>query len=1005
VLFCDLLGSTAIAAQLDPEEWREIVAGYHRAASEAIIRFGGHVAKYLGDGVMAYFGYPEAHDNDAERAARAGLAILDALAKRNEDARGPNLSARVGIDSGPVVVGADGGRDADVFGDTPNIAARVQSVAEPDTVMITDATHRLVSGIFVVESHGAKPFKGVARPVEVYRVVRPTGVRGRLALARNLTRFVGREEELRLLQNRWEQTREGEGQTALVIGEAGIGKSRLVAEFHERIRDTPHIWMESAGEQFFENTPFHALTEMLSQWLALQGGVNPAEKLERLERAVASTGLKPGEAVPLVADLLQVPLNEQYSASTLTPEQRRQRLLAVLAEWVLGAARLQPVVMMVEDLHWLDPSTLELQQLLVDRAATAPVMLLYTARPEFRPPWPLRAHQTQINLNRLSARNVRSMVEEVSARKALSATTVTTVVERTEGVPLFVEELTRALLESGDTSSTGREIPVTLHDSLLARLDRLGPAKEILQIGAVIGSEFSYESLHAVHPITEQDLQTALHRATEAELVYVRGIPPDAIYQFKHALIRDAAYEALLKSRRKELHRQVAQTINERFPALKESHPEVLARHWSEAGETESAIAEWSKAGRIAEARNAFKEALESYQRALALLNLLPESHERDTRELALTQSLVSMLSVTRGYVALETVNATTRATALAEKSGNLKQLVNWVRSRGLTSMLRGDYRAAGEIADQALDLALREGSPTSIAGVHQFQSQLRLLRGDHLGCEEHFIAGFKFFDDPEFRQLPGLALVAFGAASWNAWTLGHPDLAHEREIQMMSVVNRNNPFDLAFSTFFVAVLRLYEREYGQAEEQASQALELSEKHQFKYQTALSQCVLGQARAHLGRAREGVKLICLGIAGLLECGNCSGLTRYTAFLAAAQELDGKVVEALETVERAILESSDELLNRPETLRLRGQLRLKLGQLEQAEAGFREAIDLARSMGARAWELRATMSLARLLASQSKPNEARAMLAEIYDWFTEGFDTADLKDAKALLDEL
>jgi class 3 adenylate cyclase len=356
VLFCDLVGSTEIAARLDPEEWRETVAGYQRAVAEATTRFGGHVAKYLGDGVMAFFGYPEAHDNDAERAARAGLAILDAIAKLNENPQHSKLSARVGIDSGVVVVGAGAGKEPDVFGDAPNIAARVQAAAGPGAVLITGSTHRLISGLFVVEGPDTQQLKGVASPVELYQVIRPTGVRGRLAAARALTPFVGREEELQLLLSRWERALQGEGQVTLVVGEAGIGKSRLVAEFHHRIQDTPHTWMEGAGEQFFENTPFHAVTEMLSQWLELQGGVTANERLGRLEGAMVSAGLKPVEAAPLVTDLLQLPAGDRYPALTLTPEQKRRRLLAALTGWVCGASRLQPVVMVVEDLHWLDPS-------------------------------------------------------------------------------------------------------------------------------------------------------------------------------------------------------------------------------------------------------------------------------------------------------------------------------------------------------------------------------------------------------------------------------------------------------------------------------------------------------------------------------------------------------------------------------------------------------------------------------------------------------------------------
>ena len=601
VLFCDLVGSTEIASHLDPEEWREIVGEYHRAAAQAIERFGGHVAQYLGDGVMAYFGWPEAHDNDAERAARAGLTILDGLSKLDEQAARPELSARVGIDSGTVVVGAGAGKDTDVFGDTPNIAARVQSAAEPGTVVITDAVHRLVSGMFVVEDRGAQTLKGIERPVQLYRVVQPSGVRGRLeaaAAARGLTPFVGREDELRLLMNRWERALDGEGQVALIIGEAGIGKSRMVQRFREQIAGTPHTWVEAAAGAFFQNTPFYTVTEMLRELLAWRGNESAEEQLAKLETRLGFAGLKPAEALPLIAPLLNLPMPAKYPPSSLSPEQQRRRLLATLVEWALGAARAQPIVIAIEDLHWADPSTLELLQLLVEQGATARLLLLYTARPEFRAQWPPRAHHTQITLNRLSARNVRTMVGEVAAQKALSEETIATVLERTGGVPLFVEELTRAMLESGDAKLTGREIPVTLHDSLMARLDRLGPAKGVIQIGAVIGSEFSYELLHAVHPLAEARFAAGVAQASR------RGTALCPRYRSGGHLsvqtctdpgrgLRSSAQEPAQGSA--SVGR--ADNRHEKFPALKETHPEVLAHHWTQAGETEPAIAEWSKAG------------------------------------------------------------------------------------------------------------------------------------------------------------------------------------------------------------------------------------------------------------------------------------------------------------------------------------------------------------------------------------------------------------------------
>ena len=1004
VLFCDLVGSTGIAAQLDPEEWRYTVAGYQRTAAEAITRFGGHVAKYLGDGVMAFFGYPEAHDNDAERATRAGLAIIDDIAKLNEQPGRTKLSARVGIHSGAVVVGVGAGKDADVFGDAPNIAARIQEAADPGTVVLTEDTHRLISGLFVVEARGAPALKGIERRLQLYRVIQPSGVRGRLeaAAARGLTAFVGREDELRSLMNRWERVLDGEGQVALIMGEAGIGKSRLVQRFHEQIAATPHTWIETAASAFFQNTPFYPVAEMLKQALAWRGDEPAEQQLTQLQSVLELAGLKPAEAIPLLAPLLNLPPSAKYPPSALSPEQQRRRLLATLVELALGLARVQPTVITTEDLHWADPSTLELIQLLVEQGAQARLLLLYTARPEFSVQWPPRAHYTQITLNRLSAGSVREMIVQVAARHALANETVDAVIERTSGVPLFVEELTRAVLESGDAKLTGREIPVTLHDSLMARLDRLGPAKEVIQIGAVIGGEFSYELLHAVHPISEEELQRALRRLTHAELLYVRGIAPEATYQFKHALIRDAAYEALLKSRRKELHLIVVRTIDEKFPAIKESHPEVLARHWREAGDTARAIDEWSRASKAAEARNAFAEALESNRQALVLLETLPDSPDRDLREFRLRRSTYFMLYATSGHAAAETIEAIGRAAALAEKTGNLAELINFTAARGFTAFFSGDHSGAIALADRALALGLREDIQSTLGGVHRLLLAARHWHGDLAVAEEHFATGIEHLENPR----PGSAVAAFAGAGSNAWMLGRADVAKERIVRMMAAANKSNAFEVAISEQYSAHIQCDMRECEEAAALARHALELSEKHQLAIHAAEVRCVLGHARAQLGGGAEGIDLIRKGIAGLLEVGNTPlGITAFTTYLAAAQEREGTIVNAFETVEKALQVNPDERAYRPETLRLRGELHVKRGEEAQAEVNFREAIALAQEISAKSWELRATMSLVRLLASQDRREEARTMLAEIYNWFTEGFDTADLKDAQALLDEL
>jgi class 3 adenylate cyclase/tetratricopeptide (TPR) repeat protein len=780
ILFCDLVGSTEIAARLDPEEWRDVVAGYHRAAAEAITRFGGHVAKYLGDGVMAYFGWPEAHDNDGERAARAGLALLDAVLKLNHKLTSPQLAARVGIDSGAVVVSAGESKDVDVFGETPNIAARLQATASPGTVLITAATHRLISGLFVVEALGPRALKGIANSTEVFHVIRPTGVRRRVRGARALTPFVGRDEELAILLRRWERMRQGEGQLAIIVGEPGIGKSRLVAEFHDRIRAAPHIWLETAGEQVFENTPFHAIEEMLARWLELQEAVNVDDQCERIERALSSTGLTVSEAAPIIAELLGLPAGERYPPSVWTAEGKRRRLLAALSGWVLGAARGQPLVMVVEDLHWLDASSLELLQLLAEQGATVPLMVLYTARPEFRAPWPMRTHHSQVTLNRLSSSVVRDMLALVAARNALPSASVEAVVERTGGVPLFVEELTRAVLESGSTGGGGREIPATLHDSLMARLDRLGPAKEVIQIGAIIGREFSYRLLHAVHPISDEELQRSINSAADSELIYVRGLPPDATYQFKHALIRDAAYEAVLRSRRKQLHARIAEVLLRELPERVTSAPEILGHHYTEAGHIEQAIPNWQQAGQRAVERSATTEAISHFTRGLELLKSIPDSPENIQRELELQTALASALMMIKGYAAPDVGNAYARALELCRRVGESPQLFPVLRGAAGFHLVRGESQAARVLAEELLRLAQKQQTTEVLQQAHHLMGLILWLVGELPQSRTHLEQSIALKDrqrkdvhsvaDPGVGSLANAALVL--------WALGYPDQA-----------------------------------------------------------------------------------------------------------------------------------------------------------------------------------------------------------------------------------
>ncbi len=575
VLFCDLVGSTPLSQQLDAEEWRDIIAQYQQAASGAVARFGGHVAKNLGDGLLIYFGWPTAREDDPERAVRAGLAIVDAMAPLNATLAagdGTRLAVRIGMHTGPVVI-ADAG---EVFGETANLAARVQGAAEPDTVVITAATQRLVAGMFVVEDRGPQMLRGAREPVTLYRVVQPSGVRSRLDVAAGrLTRFVGREVERATLADRWERAQDGEGQNVLVVGEAGVGKSRLVYQFHEHLAAVPHTWLECGATSYTEGTPFYPVIALVSQGLAFAPEDTTAAKLGKLE--VGLGALASAEMLGLLADFLGLP---PPAPLQMSPELQRRKTIDLLTQWTLSMSTVQPLIVLVEDLHWCDASTLDLLGCLIAQSPTARVLLLATARPEFTPVWPARSNLTTVQLARLTKRQARDMVATLGG-SALSADTLDALVARADGVPLYVEELTKAVMDPG--AARGVEtIPATLADSLMARLDRLSAAKEVAQRAAVLGREFGYPLLAATAGLDDAALRQGLARLVEAEILFARGEPPTATYTFKHALIQETAYHSLLKRTRQQFHGRVLDVLVAKFPERAAAEPEVWrgTRSW-----------------------------------------------------------------------------------------------------------------------------------------------------------------------------------------------------------------------------------------------------------------------------------------------------------------------------------------------------------------------------------------------------------------------------------------
>jgi class 3 adenylate cyclase/tetratricopeptide (TPR) repeat protein len=1037
VLFCDLVGSTQIAARMDPEEWRDIAARYQRTAADCVQRFGGQVAKFLGDGVVCFFGWPQAHDAAAERAVRAGLAMVEAVRvlknppvspffKGGQESAppfekgGPGeissdtaiLHVRVGIHTGPVVVGRGGGDAPDVFGETPNLAARVQAAAEVDTVLITAATHQLVAGLFVVEERGPQPLKGIAAPVVLYRVAQASGVRGRLAAAASahtLTPFVGRERERQTLAEAWERAQDGEGQVVLIVGEPGIGKSRLVQEFKADLGQTPHTWIESGGAAYYETTPFHVVIDLLRQGFGWTADLSTEARLDALDQALAVVGLTPAEAAPLVAPLLDLPLPEgRYPPLFLSPEQQRRRLLTTMSTWVFTGSRLQANVIVVEDLQWVDPSTLELLGLLVEQGARERLLLVLTARPEFRPPWPLRAHHTQLNLNRLTKRQVHEMIVRVGARLIPPGEMLEALAVRTDGVPLFVEELTRAMLEAEGAALVTREIPATLQDTLMARLDRLGSAKEVAQTAAVLGREFTYGLLRAVSPLAEEALQAALATLTDAELVYARGLPPEATYLFKHALVQHTAYDSLLKSRRRELDRAVAEALTGRFAAVAEAQPEVVAQHWESAGEAARAITAWEQAGERAKARSAMVEAERHYRRALAVLATLPDSPGRAAQEMALQIALALIVYLTCGFASAETERIANRVRELSAQTGDIRQLVISLTLAWVLSLSRGESQGALGLAGEVLVAARNDGSNFALTWGHFALGQSQYLLGDLCAAGEHAQEALRYYREEDYRGSPSdLGTLAHPLLAYVLAHCGFPERAQAEIHKLLALAERLEiASQRTLGLVSAASAHAYLHNVSSVAAHADRLLGIAVAHQLPQYAAWGHILGGWAIALKGQTDGGIAELREGLASYAATGQRTALGLYLGLLAEAQLLGGQVRDGLTTIEQALAAVSEERIFLPELLRLRGELRAAAGaDLATVEASFREAIALAREIGTKLYELRATTSLARCLARHGRTDEARAALAPLYASFTEGFDTPDLVEAKAVLEEL
>ncbi|UPJ60560.1 adenylate/guanylate cyclase domain-containing protein [Bradyrhizobium sp. 192] len=1026
VMFCDLVGSTVLSARLDPEDLRAIIGAYHHCCAALVERNGGFVAKYMGDGVLAYFGYPQAHEHDAERAVRAGLALVEAVPMLATAAGSP-LHVRVGIATGLVVVGdligAGAAQEQAVVGETPNLAARLQAIAEPDTVVIAENTRKLLGNLFELQDLGARDLKGIAGPARAWAVLRTSLVQSRFdALHTNgLTPLVGREEEFELLLRRWSKTKMGEGQVVLLSGEAGIGKSRLTAAVLERLATEPHTRLRYFCSPQHTGSALYSIIGQMERAAGLAHDDKPQAKLDKLDFVLARTSTSVQDAA-LFAEMLSLPTDGRYPALDLAPEQRRQRTLEALMSQLAGLARQNPVLMIFEDAHWVDPTSLEALDRVVDRIATLQVLLVVTFRPEFNAPWVGQSHVTSLTLNRLGEREAAAIIARLVENKGLPANVMAEIVERTDGIPLFVEEMTKAVLEAESEAaarltaatvpSLAQLVPASLHASLMARLDRLGPAAtEVAQIGGAIGRGFSQSLLASVARQTGAQLGSALDRLVQAGLLFRQGEPPHANYLFKHALVQEVAYGTLLRSKRNELHASIASVLEQEFSDVCETQPEVLARHYAQAGLPEQAINYWQRAGDHAAKRSANKEAVAHFRNAIELLETLPDRAAHAEQELQLLIALGPALMTTRSSAAPEIERVYARAHELAHNAQRVADLFPTVWGAWLVAFTAGDLATAGRLVDELFDMANTSGDSGLTLQAHHAAWPVFLVTGALATARHHIAGGLALYRrDTHGEQAllygghdPGVCGYVIDALI--AAAMGYPDQAVRQTQKGLGLArDLDHAPTLAQALWSAAELHQIRREPQKVQDTVSVALPLLARHGSAVGAANATMLRGWARVMQGHIEEGLALMREGLTAWRATGSKFHVSYRLARAAEAHLVGGKFEDGLRLIREATDQSGD-CWFAPELYRLKGELLLKAGRRDEVEGCLDQALKAAQQQGARLLELRAAMSLSRVLQAQGRRNEAQTLLTPIYDWFTEGLDTADLQQAKALLDQM
>lgn len=1028
VMICDLVGSTALSARLDPEDMGAVIDAFQATCARIVLAYDGFLADFRGDGILAYFGYPRAHEDDAERTVRAGLDIAAAVAGLKIRSEEP-LSVRIGIATGLVVVGDVGGegklREHTVIGDTPSLAARLQSLAEPGTVVVATSTRRLLGDVFRLRDLGPQKVKGIAEPIGVWTVLGVSSSESRFKSvhAAGLPDLINRENELDFLLKRQRLAWKGEGQIVLITGEPGIGKSRLVAALQECVVDQPHVTLSYQCSAHHINSALYPFISRIERAAAIKADDTSDQRLDKLEAFLALPAHRNQETAPLFAALLSIPFGDRYPRLTLNPTQQRRRTLAAMLDRFETLARQKPILFVFEDAQWADITSLELLDLAIERVRQLPVLAVFTMRPDFEPPWVGLSNVGTLKLGRLDRNNVETIVTQVAGGRTLPKEVINQIVAKTDGNPLFVEELTKAVLEGDilvkDTHGYRLNgplpplaIPATLQDSLMARLDRLAPVKEISQIGAAIGREFSYSLMREVAGRDEPSLKNALARLEQAELLFRLGEPPEAIYSFKHALVRDAAYESLLKSRRQQLHGQIAQAMEEKFPDIVVSQPEIVARHFTEANLAERAISYWLKAGNLALSRSA-NVAVSHLEQGLNLISGIENPMMRKKYELLLQTSLGNSLRATKGWSTDSVKHAYTRALQLCRESGLDEHTFPAVFGLWTWNFLRAAFGECEALAKQLLSAAEHVDDPVYEVLAHQALGFTLFAQGKLAAAHTELERSIRLSEDS--RATGYLELSAqdprVHARSYDGMALcllGFPDRALRlcAEARLHADATQD-PFSEAIARTISLRVHQLRGEAAVVAGQANAAIALCEEHDFVHYVAMGQILRGWARAQLGEFEKGIVEIHEG----LEKERATGALLYDpyslALLADIYIKNGRYQPAFDFLQQAELrldEANAAHFYAPEIYRLLGEAHLRSKKdLDQAKHYFSKGLKIAHEQKSKFFELKLCLSICDLYEPGKKSEKSRVQLSKIYQSFGEGFDTADLVRAKARLE--